>query len=130
VIKSCIETLTLTETLQKEEIKLHKDFKDIFQPIPHIDKLPTNFMAEIKLLDPKKMVKNCSYPCPCKYCEAWHMLLNQHLAAGCIHPSFSPYATPAFIVPKADPSAFPCWVNNYRQLNLNTGRFPPTTLNQ
>src|SRR5271154_3309524 len=35
-------------------------------------------------------------------------------------PSSSAHACPAFIVPKSYPNAFPCWVNDYRQLNANT----------
>jgi hypothetical protein len=48
------------------------------------------------------------------------VLLNQHLAAGQIQPSSSSYVSPTFIVPKADPTALLCWVNDYRQLNSNT----------
>ena len=33
------------------------------------------------------------------------------------HPTFS---SPAFIIPKKDPTALPRWVNNYRKLNNNT----------
>jgi hypothetical protein len=119
-VKARIETLVMTETLQREEKKIHKDFKDLFEPIPHIDELPTDFVAEIKLKNLAIMIKNCSYSCPCKYHEAWQTLLYQHLTAGRICPSSSPYALPAFIVPKADPTALPHWVNDYRQLNSNT----------
>jgi hypothetical protein len=48
----------LEETLQMEEKKLCDNFKDLFEPIPHIDELPTDFLAEIKLKDPKITVKN------------------------------------------------------------------------
>src|SRR5271168_499953 len=37
-----------------------------------------------------------------------------------LSPSSSPHASPAFIVPKSDPTALPRWVNDYRQLNANT----------
>jgi hypothetical protein len=76
-------------------------------------------MAEIKLKDPNMTVKNRSYPCPRKYCEAWQTLLNQHLASKKIRPSSSLHASPAFIVLKSDPTALPSWVNNYQQLNSN-----------
>ena len=46
--------------------------------------------------DPNMTVKNCSYPCPRKYHEAWQTLLNQHLASGRICPFSSPHASPAF----------------------------------
>jgi hypothetical protein len=49
----------------------------------------------------------------------WQTLIQQHLDAGCICPSSSPHASPAFIIPKSDPSVLPQWVNNYRQLNRN-----------
>ncbi|PSR72195.1 hypothetical protein PHLCEN_2v11934 [Hermanssonia centrifuga] len=55
-----------------------------------------------------------------KYREAWKTLLQQHLAAGRIRPSSSPHASPAFLIPKADPVVLPRWVNDYRKLNANT----------
>ena len=119
-IKTRIETLALQETLQKEDKKLREEFRDLFEPIPHVNDLPTDFVAEIKLKDPGLNVKNRSYPCPRKYREAWQTLLNQHLAAGRIRPSSSAHASPTFIIPKSDPTALPHWVNDYRQLNANT----------
>jgi Reverse transcriptase (RNA-dependent DNA polymerase) len=50
----------------------------------------------------------------------WHTLLNQHLSAARIHSSSSPHASPAFIILNSDPTALPRWVNDYRQLNVNT----------
>ena len=50
----------------------------------------------------------------------WQILIQQHLDAGRIRPSSSPCASPAFIVPKANPNVLPRWVNDYRQLNENT----------
>ena len=99
---------------------MQEEFKDLSEPIPHVDDLPTDFMAEIKLKDPNMTVKNHSYPCPQEYHKAWQTLLNQHLASRKICPSSPPHASPAFIVPKSDPTALPCWVNNYWQLNSNT----------
>ena len=55
-----------------------------------------------------------------KYKEAWALLIQEHLDAGHIRPSNSAHASPAFMVPKTDPLAVPCWVNNYRILNSNT----------
>jgi Reverse transcriptase (RNA-dependent DNA polymerase) len=106
--------------LSNEEKKIQEEFKDLFKPIPYVDDLPTDFMVEIKLKDPNMTVKNCSYPCLQKYREAWQTLLNQHLASGRIRLSSSPHASPAFIVPKSDPTALPHWVNDYQQLNSNT----------
>ncbi|SCV73215.1 BQ2448_7140 [Microbotryum intermedium] len=54
----------------------------------------------------------------------WRHLLDQHLAAGHLHPSLSEYSLPAFIIPKkgmdTDPSIMPRWVNNYQILNAAT----------
>ena len=36
------------------------------------------------------------------------------------HPSNSPYLSPAFMVPKADHTILPRWVNDYRWINVNT----------
>ena len=44
----------------------------------------------------------------------------QHLDVSRIHPSSSPCALPAFIVPKLNSNILPCWVNNFHQLNENT----------
>lgn len=68
------------------------------------------------------MVATRSYSCPRKYKEAWKTLLNQYLKAGRIQPSSSPYASPAFLVPKPDPTVLPRWVNDYRKMNENTVR--------
>ncbi|THH11766.1 hypothetical protein EW146_g7926 [Bondarzewia mesenterica] len=62
----------------------------------------------------------CSYNCPRKYREAWHTLLQQHIANGRIRPSSSAFASPSFVIPKADPSALPRWVNDYREINKFT----------
>jgi hypothetical protein len=53
---------------------------------------------------------------PWKYKEAWQILIQQHLDAGCIHPS----TLPAFIIPKSNPNVLPQWVNDYQKLNENT----------
>lgn len=50
----------------------------------------------------------------------WYVLLQQHLDAGRVRPSSAPAGSAAFIVPKADPTVLPRWVNYYRQLNANT----------
>src|ERR1700691_4220104 len=68
----------------------------------------------------KKTVQTCSYSTPRKYKEAWSTLIQQHLDAGRIRPSSSAHASPAFLVPKSDTVVLPRWVNDYRELNLNT----------
>ena len=77
-------------------------------------------MARIKLKDQNHCIKTQNYPCPRKWKEAWHTLLQQHLETGWIHPSSAPAGSGAFIIPKADLNVLPRWVNDYRQLNTNT----------
>ncbi|KAJ3990946.1 hypothetical protein F5050DRAFT_1538315, partial [Lentinula boryana] len=52
--------------------------------------------------------------------DAWNTLIQQHLDAGRIRPSNSQYSSPVFLVPKADPTVLPHWVNDFRLLNANT----------
>ncbi|PIL33967.1 hypothetical protein GSI_03675 [Ganoderma sinense ZZ0214-1] len=72
------------------------------------------------LKDANMVIARHQYDCPKKWRDTWKTLLEQHLAAGRLHPSDSPYASPAFLVPKTDPAALPRWVNDYRVLNANT----------
>jgi hypothetical protein len=60
------------------------------------------------------------------------MLLQQHLDAGRIRPSSAAVGSGAFIIPKADPTVLPRWVNDYRQLNTNTvtDSFPIPRVNE
>jgi len=115
-----IEFLANKDALCKHEMHIKSNFTQIFEPIPHIDELPDDIVAEIHLKNAEKTIKTCSYPSPQKYKEAWQILIQQHLDAGCICPSSSPCASPAFIVPKANPNVLPRWVNDYCQLNENT----------
>ena len=96
------------------------EFKEVFEPIPHVKELPTNIYTSTQLKNTKKTIKLCSYPSLCKYKEAWGILIQQHLNTGRIQPSSSPYTSPTFIVPKANPNVLPHWVNDYHQLNENT----------
>lgn len=97
-----------------------------------MDKLPAEPVARIKLKDPNHVIKSCNYPCPHKWKESWHTLLQQHLDTGKIQPSSAPTGSGAFIIPKADPTVLPRWVNNYRQLNSNTvtDSFPIPCINE
>jgi hypothetical protein len=85
-----------------------------------VDELPTDVYAEIHLKEANRIFQTRSYSCPRKYRDAWKTLIEDHLSAGRIRPSSSASASPAFIIPKADPDALPRWVNDYRQLNKNT----------
>jgi hypothetical protein len=80
-VKEQIETLALQDLLRKEEASIREDFRDSFKPIPHVNRLPTNCLAEIHLKDPTLRVKGRTYPCPWKYRESWQTLIKQHLDA-------------------------------------------------
>ena len=101
-----IEILTNEDALRKHEMCIKSDFSQIFEPIPHIDELPKDVVAEIHLKNVEK-TRTCSYPSLWKYKEAWQILIQQHLDVGHIWPSSSPCASPAFIVPKANPNVLP-----------------------
>jgi hypothetical protein len=89
-------------------------------------------VARIKLKDPNHIIKSHNYACPCKWKDAWCTLLQQHLEAGCICPSSAPVGSGAFIIPNADPTVLPRWVNDYCQLNSNTvtDSFPIPLVNE
>ena len=95
-------------------------YKDIFDPIPHLDDLPTNVYCRIQLKDASKTFATHSYMTLHKYKEAWSTLIQQHLDAGRIRPLNSAHTSPAFLVPKSDCMVLPHWVNDYRILNANT----------
>lgn len=123
MLASLIEHTTpnaIEEQLLIHEAKLRERFARIFEPPPHVNELPNEPVARIKLKDLNAPVKSRNYPCPRKWKEAWHTLLQQHLDAGHICPSSAPTGCGAFIIPKADPNVLPRWVNDYRQLNANT----------
>uniref|UniRef100_A0A0W0FPY8 Putative reverse transcriptase-RNase H-integrase n=1 Tax=Moniliophthora roreri TaxID=221103 RepID=A0A0W0FPY8_MONRR len=88
--------------------------------------MPGDVRCTIKLKSADASIARRSYPSPRKYMESWRTLVKSHLDAGCICPSSSPYASPAFLVPKSDPSALPRWVNDYRELNskIETDKYP------
>jgi hypothetical protein len=57
-ISNWIKTLAQEETLWKEEQKLCEEYKCLFEPIPHVDELSTDILAEITLKD----LIRCSKP--------------------------------------------------------------------
>ena len=116
-IRDTIENIALTEQLKAHGDKIKEEFKPIFEPIPHVDDLPRDYMARIKLKEAERTIINRTYACPRKYKEAFQTLIQQHLDAGRIRLSSSAYASPCFIIPKSDPSVLPRWVNDYRLLN-------------
>ncbi|KAJ2923098.1 hypothetical protein H1R20_g13996, partial [Candolleomyces eurysporus] len=108
------------------EQQILKDYKDVFSPPSSVGDLPSDVHARIRLKDPNWSMPSQTYSCPRKYRDKWKELIEEHLAAGRIRPSSSPFASPSFVIPKADPAAKPRWVNDYRVLNANTvpDRYP------
>ncbi|KAG9218260.1 hypothetical protein CCMSSC00406_0005941 [Pleurotus cornucopiae] len=107
--------------------EMKKEYADLFpDDIPAVHHLPDQVFHRFRLKDAEKIVCRREYSCPKKLRDVFKILLDQHLAAGRIRPSDSEFASPAFLIPKADPSALPRWVNDYRALNENTvpDRFP------
>jgi hypothetical protein len=119
-IRQRIETLAAQQNLKDLGNALIEEFKPVFSLIPHIDELPTDIYCRIQLKDASKSITTRSYSTPRKFKDAWQILIGQHLEAGQIRPSNSPHASPSFIVPKADLTVLPRWVNDYRELNANT----------
>ena len=101
--------------------RLREKYADRFpSDIPPVDDIPADVYHRIRLHDVNKTITTRSYNCPRKYHDMWRTLLSQHLAADCMRPSSSTFASPSFIVPKANPTVLPRWVNNYRKINENT----------
>lgn len=120
-IRTRMEQLVTKEVLRRKDEVFKERFLDLFPPdVPDVSELPDDVLMNIKLKDEIKPMVARAYSCPKKYREGWKTLIEQHLAAGRIRPSNSEYVSPAFIVPKSDPTVLPRWVNDYRKLNLNT----------
>ncbi len=125
-VRTRIENLAVQEELEKLGTDIKELYKDVFSPLPHVDEMPDKITYNIQLVDATKTIASRSYNCPCKFRQAWQTLIQQHLDAGRIRPSSSPYASPAFLIPKPESTVLPRWVNDYRQLNANivTDRYP------
>src|SRR6202522_1756321 len=119
-IRIKIESLASKNRLDSLERNLKKEFAPIFRPIPHISELPTSETARIQLKDAYKTIATRQYSIPRQFRDNFALLIQQCLDSGFIRPSSSQFASPSFIVPKADPKAIPRWVCDYRQLNENT----------
>ena len=116
-----IQILAVWDELERHEREAREEFRDRFPTdIPHVTRLPDDVYHRFRLKDPEKVIRCRSYPCPKKYRDAWKQLLDQHLAAGRIRESSSEYCSLSFLIPKADPTVLPRWVNDYRALNENT----------
>jgi hypothetical protein len=61
-VRQRIETLALEDSLRKEEASIMEEFHDLFEPIPHVNRLPTDCLAEIHLKDPTLLCKRPYLP--------------------------------------------------------------------
>jgi len=82
MIHTHIEILADAEDLIQQGNKLHEEFKDVFDPLPHYNDLSDEIHCKVNLRDALKTIKTCSYSCPRKYRNAWKTLIQQHLDAG------------------------------------------------
>ena len=113
-VQTHIEHLITDEVMWRKDAQFKECFLNLFPPnVPDIVDLPKDILMNMKLWDELKPMVEHAYSCPKKYQEGWKTLIEQHLAAGHIRPSNSDYVSPTFIVPKADPTVLPHWVNNY-----------------
>jgi len=81
-IKQCMETLTHLAELMYHEDLLKAKFCEIFKPILHVNELPIDIQACIKLKNTKQTIKTQTYQCPQKFHEAWGIFLQKHLDPG------------------------------------------------
>ncbi|SGY11856.1 BQ5605_C011g06297 [Microbotryum silenes-dioicae] len=91
---------------------LRAEFADRFPadiPPVHSYQSPVQHRNELDNL--ATVVNLWGYPLPKKYRKAWHLLLQEHLAAGRLRPSWLSYSSPSFIIPKkgcdVDPTIAP-----------------------
>ena len=114
-----IEQLACKDKLIQLDCELKDKYKEIFEPILHMDLLPTNYTTHIKLKDAEKTILSCLYMCPHQFKEVFATLIEQPLDSGFIQQLTSEHLSPSFIIPKADPKALPRWFCDYHQLNAN-----------
>ena len=81
VVNAHVKTLTHLAGLMHHEDQLKVEFWEIFEPIPHVDLLPTDVKARVKLKNAEQSIKTQTYQCPCKFHEVWG-IIQKHLDAG------------------------------------------------
>src|ERR1700712_4931216 len=112
-----IEELSLQAQLTQEDVKMKADNADLFLkrlPDNAAEKLPNHIYHRIHLIDPTLVNKGQSYRPARKNTEAWKRMLDEHIAAGQMRASSSPYSSPAFVIPKhrdgvPDHTVDGCW---------------------
>jgi hypothetical protein len=103
------------------DCEMRGEFLDLFPlELPPVVETTSTMRHHLKLIDPTLVHNQRGYARPRRYLESWRRLLDQHVAAGRLRPSSSPFGSPAFIIPKKDLTELPRWVNDYRKLNANT----------
>jgi hypothetical protein len=119
-LKDTIVNLEVRQHCNLKEEELKDNYHDVFHQIPHANFLPDTVTCQICLKDEYKKVEKCQYSCPRAYCDTFQQLINDRLKSGFIRPLSSRFASLSFCIPKKDPTAWPHWVCDYRQLNKNT----------
>ncbi|KAJ7120479.1 hypothetical protein C8R43DRAFT_900788, partial [Mycena crocata] len=61
VIRDRIEVLAHWEELQERAAKIKKEYSCLFEPMPHVDQLPTDVLCEIKVKEADKTFKTRTY---------------------------------------------------------------------
>lgn len=117
----------LNELLRKADNDIKSEFQDLFpDTLPPVESIPDDVHHRIIVTAAEKICVAREYSCPRKWRDSWKSLVEEHTKAGRIRPSSSPFASPSFLIAKADPTATPRWVIDYRRLNSVTvpDRFP------
>jgi hypothetical protein len=106
-VQEWVEVLAAQEKLVQLSVQMKEEFREVFEPIPHVKELLADVLCSIKLKNVNKTIVTQTYSSPWKYRNAWSMLIQQHLDAGRIQPSNSTHASPGFLIPKADKTELP-----------------------
>jgi hypothetical protein len=107
-IHTWIQQLAQQKILLKLDSKYKSSYKDHFSTdISHAKDLPKDIYHHIKIKPGLPVSVGWAYSCPRKYREGWKTLIQQHLVARWICPLSSQYASPLFIIPKADLNILP-----------------------
>jgi hypothetical protein len=121
LLKTCINQLAAEGCLTKLDKRYKEKYTKCFPTdIPHMQDLPTDMYHHIDVRPDIPISMAHGYSCPHKYCDGWKTLIDQHYAARQIRLSSSQYTFPSFIIPKADATVLPRWVNDYQNLNHAT----------
>ncbi|GAA5972537.1 hypothetical protein JCM11641_001890 [Rhodosporidiobolus odoratus] len=132
VIEAAVEHLVASvnaKTGEEREMaeraaRVMADYDDLFPSV--LPALTLDYLAKTKtrhrinLVDKSKVHNQRGFNVPRKWREKWKRMLNEHISAGRLRPSTSPFASAAFVIPKKDSEADPRWVNDYRGINSNT----------